>query len=67
MLVEHDGWIYKTGKVWYRFRPNGESVERLKSPTHIPPHRYSTTSASDHFGIVGFEQNLAPFYKIKPP
>lgn len=68
-LAEHDGWIYKPGRVWYRFRADGESLQRL-TLTESPAYwQYPYIASSNHFGIVGWakETSAPEIYKITPP
>ena len=67
-LMEHAGWIYKSGKFWYRFRENGESLQRLTLPESPKYWQYDMTAESNHFGIVGWSQHsAADLFRITPP
>lgn len=64
-LMEHEGWIYMTGQVWYRFRPDGSSVERLVAPETPRWDSYRFAAPSNHFGVVGWgSSNL---YRVTLP
>lgn len=66
-LMEHEGWIYMTGQVWYRFRPDGSSVERLVAPETPRWDSYRFAAPSNHFGVVGWSSHSANLYRVTLP
>ncbi len=67
MLVLYDGWIYKPGQVWYRFRPDGRSPQRLEMPSNPENFQCERAYNTRQFGLVGFDHKSQSLYKITPP
>lgn len=67
-LMEHAGWIYKSGRVWYRFREDGESLQRLTLPDSANYWQNDLAAESNNFGMVGWSQHSSEnLYRITPP
>ncbi|MFO1066061.1 MAG: hypothetical protein U0892_19550 [Pirellulales bacterium] len=64
-LAEYNGWIYKPGVVWYRFRPDGTNVQRLTGAEGLQPHEYDQVGVSSEFGLVAWSRHsYAALYKV---
>jgi hypothetical protein len=63
-LLEHNGWIYAPGTIWYRLKPDGTAIEVLAN--NLPSkYIFDYYAVSSNHGLIGWSKDGA-IHRIRP-